>query len=227
MNQRIQKLRQQSLDAVETISAERAQLLTDFYRSGEAERVSVPVARARAFRYLLEHKELCVNEGELIVGERGPEPAAVPTYPEVCLHSLQDLEILDTRDKIPYRVDAEVRKVYEVTMTVKLPTGLREAELARPVIEVKNFLTGNLEFEIYTFGEQTIVVPVKGVGISGLEQRLRRILSNVVPTADIRIEGSQVNIIVPREDLRSIKKVRRKLRKIENEYGITINLRLV
>ncbi len=111
MNQRIQKLRQQSLDAVETITAERARLLTDFYRSGEADRVSVPVARALAFRYLLEHKELCVNDGELIVGERGPQPKAVPTYPEICTHSEGDLSILHERKKVSFKSTPKTREL--------------------------------------------------------------------------------------------------------------------
>lgn len=130
-------------------------------------------------------------------------------------------------DTVVFIEEGEVRKVYEVSMTVKLPTGLREAELARPVVEVKDFITGQLEYEIYTFGEQTIVVPVRGVGISGLESRLRRILSNIAPTAEIRIQGSSVTILVPREDLRAVKKVRKKLRKIESEYGISISLKLI
>ncbi len=112
MNERIRKLREQSLKAQPSISPERAKLLTEFYRSGQADRVSVPVARALAFKYILENKEICINEGELIVGERGPAPKATPTYPEICLHSLDDLEILNSRPKIPYRVDEETRRIY-------------------------------------------------------------------------------------------------------------------
>ena len=64
-------------------------------------------------------------------------------------------------DTVIFIKNGVVEKVYELRMTVKLPTGLREAELSRPVIEVRDFLTGELEYEIYTFGEQTVVVPVK------------------------------------------------------------------
>ncbi len=109
MNERIEKLRRQSLDAVPTVSLERAMLLTEFYRSGMAERVSVPVARALAFKHLLENKKICINAGELIVGERGPSPKATPTYPEICTHSLKDFEILDTREKISFKVSDDTR----------------------------------------------------------------------------------------------------------------------
>ncbi len=112
MNERIKKLREQTLNAVPRLSHERAQLLTQFYKSGQAEKVSVPVARALAFKYLLEHKEICINEGELIVGERGPEPKATPTYPELCVHSLNDLEILDTRQKVWFKVSDETKSIY-------------------------------------------------------------------------------------------------------------------
>lgn len=106
MNRRIQKLRQKSLDAVPTISLERAELLTQFYKSGQADKVSVPVARAMAFKYILEHKELFIDEGELIVGERGPQPKATPTYPEICTHTTQDFDILNTREKVSFKVDS-------------------------------------------------------------------------------------------------------------------------
>jgi len=112
MNERIARLREQSLNAQPTITAERAQLLTDFYNSGIADRVSIPVARALAFRHILEHKKICINDGELIVGERGPAPKATPTYPEICTHSLKDLEILNSREKISFKVGDSVREIY-------------------------------------------------------------------------------------------------------------------
>ena len=113
MNQRIKKLREQSLSAQTSISHERAILLTEFYKSGKTEQVSVPVARALAFKHILENKEICINEGELIVGERGPAPKATPTYPEICCHSLSDLNILDSRKKVSYSVDNGTKDIQE------------------------------------------------------------------------------------------------------------------
>jgi trans-4-hydroxy-L-proline dehydratase len=110
MNERIKKLREQSLNAEETISIERARLLTEFYSSGLADRSSVPVTRAKAFKHILEHKELYLGEDELIVGERGPSPKATPTYPELCTHSLEDFDILNNREKISFKVDEETKK---------------------------------------------------------------------------------------------------------------------
>ncbi len=111
MNERVTMLRQRSLETDAYISAERAELMTEFYRS--AGNSSVPVRRALAFKYLLEKKEICINEGELIVGERGPAPKATYTYPELCCHSPEDLDILDSRHKISFKVSPEVRSAYE------------------------------------------------------------------------------------------------------------------
>ncbi len=113
MKERIQKLREQSLNAVPGISLERALLLTEFYKGTAANKVSVPVARALAFQYLLNKKKIYINEGELIVGERGPAPKETPTYPELCTHSLRDFEILDTRPKVSFKVDDKPRKLQE------------------------------------------------------------------------------------------------------------------
>ena len=98
MNKRIKKLREQSLNARPSISSERALLITDFYKSDVVSRVSIPVQRAMAFKHLLENKKIHVNKGELIVGERGPGPKATPTYPEICAHSVKDLDILNARE---------------------------------------------------------------------------------------------------------------------------------
>ncbi|NLG78242.1 MAG: glycyl radical protein [Firmicutes bacterium] len=111
MNERVRKLRQESLEAVPYISTERAELITEFYAKDRTH--SVPIRRALAFKYLMERKAVCINEGELIVGERGPAPKATPTYPELCCHSLEDLEILHAREKIPFTSSPEARRVYE------------------------------------------------------------------------------------------------------------------
>ncbi|MFQ5795173.1 MAG: trans-4-hydroxy-L-proline dehydratase [Candidatus Bipolaricaulia bacterium] len=115
VSERVACLRQQSLDAIPTISTERAELLTEFYRQ-DLGPVSAPVRRALAFQYLMEHKPICINEGELIVGEKGPAPKATPTYPELCCHSLEDLDILNSRPKIPFVVSPQARQVYQETI---------------------------------------------------------------------------------------------------------------
>lgn len=116
MNERIKKLRRQSVEAIPSISVERALLLTRFYQSDEARELSAPLKRARALKYILDHKHICINEDELIVGERGPAPKATSTYPEVCLHSVEDLDILHNRPKVAFRVDDEVKRIYRETV---------------------------------------------------------------------------------------------------------------
>ncbi len=113
LSDRVKKLREQSLNAVEKLSPERALLMTQFYKSDEARELSAPVLRAKAFEYLLKNKKLYIGDGELIVGERGPAPKETSTYPEISLHSLKDLEILDTREKVSFKVDDEVKEIYE------------------------------------------------------------------------------------------------------------------
>jgi len=113
MTPRVERLRTQSIEARPTFSTERAELLTAFYKSGRMDGVSVPVGRAMAFKHLMENRSICINEGELIVGERGPAPKATPTYPELCCHGLEDLRILNSRERTPFIVTDEAREVYE------------------------------------------------------------------------------------------------------------------
>ena len=113
MTDRIHELREQSLQAVNRISAERALLVTEFYKSEQAAQVSIPVCRALCLEHILMNKSICINGDELIVGERGPAPKATPTYPEITLHSLNDLDVLNSREKVFFRVDKDTRKAYE------------------------------------------------------------------------------------------------------------------
>ncbi len=112
MNERTERLRRESLDAIPSISAERALIATAFYQ-GHQGRHSAPMLRAMNFLAICEQKTLWMGDGELIVGERGPKPKAVPTYPELTCHSAEDLRILDTRAKTQYKVDADTIAVYE------------------------------------------------------------------------------------------------------------------
>lgn len=109
--ERIKNLYEQSLQAQEKISPERAVLLTEFYQKNEID--SIELKRAKAFEYILENKKVTIFDNELIVGERGELPKATPTYPEINLHSLKDLKILNAREKVPYKVDQEVFEIYK------------------------------------------------------------------------------------------------------------------
>jgi formate C-acetyltransferase len=111
MNERVTRLREATLAARPRVSIERAALLTEFYRHDAT--TSVPMRRARALEYLLANQSIYLGKDELIVGERGPEPKATPTFPELCCHSLEDFEVLNSREKIPYAVDDHARRVEE------------------------------------------------------------------------------------------------------------------
>ncbi len=109
MNARVADLRERSLAARPTISAERSLILTRFYRE-HLGRHSTPVLRALAFRELCEHKTITIEPGELIVGERGPAPKATPLFPELTCHSEDDLRILDSRPLTSYDVPVDVQR---------------------------------------------------------------------------------------------------------------------
>ena len=110
---RVQRLRNQSVTTKPYICTERAELLTDFYQSGGADNVSTPIARALAFKHILENKTITINEGELIVGERGSSPRATPTYPELCSHTVEDLDIANSRERTPFLVSDETRTTFK------------------------------------------------------------------------------------------------------------------
>ncbi len=112
MNERIKTLRQQSVEAVPHICIERAKLITDAYKMYEGT-VSVPEMRALAFKHFMENRSLCINDHELIVGEKGDSPQAAPTFPELCCHTLEDMNVMDSRDIIFFKVNDNDRKIQE------------------------------------------------------------------------------------------------------------------
>jgi formate C-acetyltransferase len=111
VNERIHRLRKASIEAEPSISIERAVLETEFYRQHYG-KYSPPVMRGLFFKYLCENKTIYIGNHELIVGERGPFPKAVPTYPELTCHTVEDLRILNTRPKTGYKISEQDIKIY-------------------------------------------------------------------------------------------------------------------
>jgi pyruvate formate-lyase/glycerol dehydratase family glycyl radical enzyme len=101
MNPRIQRLRKLSVEAEPTISIERALHETAFYKENYG-KYSTPVLRALNFLDHVQKMTLYLGNDELIVGERGPKPKAVPTFPELTCHSVEDFHVLNSRDMQPY-----------------------------------------------------------------------------------------------------------------------------
>lgn len=112
MNERIQRLRKLSVDTEPSISIERAIHQTEFYKDNYG-KFPIPILRALQFLDHCKRKTIYIGEDELIVGERGPKPKAVPTFPELTCHSVEDLRILNSRDMQRYTVDENDIKIYE------------------------------------------------------------------------------------------------------------------
>jgi ATPase len=140
--------------------------------------------------------------------------------------------ILDT---IIFVRDGSIKKVYELTLTVKVPSGMTEADLARPLVEVRDFESGVIEYEIYTFGDENVVVPVlklaKGVrmesGVHKLAQsKIMDIVRRFDPSAEVNvISDNKVQIRVSKEAApRVIGKGGSTVSELEEMLGVKIDV---
>ena len=106
MNDRVKRLHQQSIDTPTTLTIERALIETAFYKENYGKMPNC-ILRAKNFHEICKKKTIYIGADELIVGERGPVPKAVPTFPELTCHSVEDLHTLDTRELQPYHISQE------------------------------------------------------------------------------------------------------------------------
>lgn len=135
-------------------------------------------------------------------------------------------------DTVVFIKDGEIRRVYTLEFTVKVPAGMMEADLARPVIEISEFDTGKVEYEIYTFGDETIVMPVVEEGAGALERlaadTIAREIKKLSGTsfADVKVKGQTATVFV---DDHAIPKIIGRhgsnIEKIERRTGFKIDIR--
>ena len=106
MNDRVKRLHRQSIDTPTTLTIERALIETAFYKENYG-KIPNCILRAKNFYEICKKKTIYIGKDELIVGERGPVPKAVPTFPELTCHSVEDLHTLNTRELQPYHISQE------------------------------------------------------------------------------------------------------------------------
>lgn len=140
--------------------------------------------------------------------------------------------ILDT---IIFVKDGRIDKVYELGLTVKVPSGMTEADLARPIVEVRDFESGAVEYEIYTYGEENVVVPVSksrrnGSDESGIKKLAQSKIMDVIRRFDSRAEvnilsESRVQVRVSKEAApKIIGKGGSTVNELEEELGVHIDV---
>ena len=141
-------------------------------------------------------------------------------------------QILDT---IIFMDAGMVKKVYEISLTVKVPYKMTEADLARPVVEVKDFSTGVLEYEIYTFGEENVIVPVDLDSDTNqnniyklAESKIKDVIRRFDPNPEISIlSGNKVRIKVQKDTIpRIIGKGGSTISELENMLGVRIDVEM-
>jgi len=141
-------------------------------------------------------------------------------------------QILDT---IIFMEAGMVKKVYEISLTVKVPYKMTEADLARPVVEVKDFSTGLTEYEIYTFGEENVIVPVEPTDEANknkiyklAESKIRDVIRRFDPNPEISIlSDNKVRIKVQKDVIpRIIGKGGTTINELEDMLGLKIDVEM-
>ncbi|MEM2030671.1 MAG: PINc/VapC family ATPase [Archaeoglobaceae archaeon] len=126
-------------------------------------------------------------------------------------------------DTVIFIEAGKIAKVYELSFTVKVPEGMFEADLARPVIEVRDFETKKVEFEIYTYGEQVVVMPVES------DEKLKKAISDrfsqILDDFEVIVSGKRAIVKVPEEKIPKILgKKGKRIKKLEEELRVSISL---
>jgi ATPase len=133
-------------------------------------------------------------------------------------------------DTVIFLKDGAVQKVYELSLTVRLPTGMKNEDLVRPVVEVRDFETGELEYEIYTYGEERVVVAVG----RGVARELTEKLSSLFrsrglqsPSIEFSPDGS-LTALVDRSEFEGLpRELARQVKELGRRYGVRLKLRPV
>ncbi|HIP57780.1 MAG TPA: PIN domain-containing protein [Archaeoglobus profundus] len=120
----------------------------------------------------------------------------------------------------------KIEKVYELNLTVKVPYGMVEEDLARPVIEVIDFDTKRIEYEIYTYGEEVIIMPVKYEEIESIKRMVEEVISKYVTEYEIKVVSNNKAIVkVPENEIPNLLgKKGRRIKRIENQLKIRLEL---
>jgi ATPase len=133
-------------------------------------------------------------------------------------------------DTILYIKDGKIFKIYSLELNVRVPSGMTEADLARPMVEVKDFETRNLEYEIYTYGEQTVIIPVKKRKVTGLQklasQKIKSEIRKFDSSAEIEfVSDNSVVVKVGNEVIpKLIGRDGKTIKKIEEKLGVSIEV---
>jgi ATPase len=133
-------------------------------------------------------------------------------------------------DTVIFIKEGEIKKVYELNLVVRVPTGMTEADLARPIVEIRDFETGKLEYEIYTFGEENIIVPVVAAEVSPLKklaaQRILQEIERFDPKAQVELVSDTKAIVRVENEVipKLIGKEGNTISAIEKKLGIHIEV---
>jgi ATPase len=131
-------------------------------------------------------------------------------------------------DTVIYINSGRIEKVYRLCLTVKVPTGMKEADLARPVVEIRDFETKALEYEIYTYGEETVIMPVKKEKSPLKElakERVMQIMQKWDPDADVDIQDNRITARVKSSEIaRLIGKKGKNIEELEKMLGMSISV---
>ncbi len=135
-------------------------------------------------------------------------------------------------DTVIFLRDGEVKKVYELSLVVRVPTGMVEADLARPIVEVRDFETGELEYEIYTYGEENVIIPVADIRseterkAGEIREKVRKALMKYDKDAEIEVlSPSKVVVRVDRDVIpRLIGRKGETINKLQKELNVSIDV---
>jgi ATPase len=133
-------------------------------------------------------------------------------------------------DTIIYIKDGNIERVYSLNLTVRVPSGMTEADLARPMVEVRDFENANLEYEIYTYGEQTVVIPVKEEKKSGLqklaEAKIKEEVRKFDPRAEVEFLSDNKIVVKVRNEIipKLIGKEGKTIKSVEDKLGVSIEV---
>ncbi|MEJ7640923.1 MAG: ATPase, T2SS/T4P/T4SS family [Candidatus Nitrosocosmicus sp.] len=139
-------------------------------------------------------------------------------------------------DTVIFILEGKIKKIYELDLTVKVPSGMTEQDLARPIVEIKDFFSKETEYEIYSYGEENVIIPLENINkktesnnnkINKLaEAKIKEIINRFDSQAEIKIVSSdRVKISVNKEVIpKIIGKGGSTISEIEKKLGISIDV---